>query len=186
MEGEFLLRTMLLLSRHLPERWQSRTKTDDNIFSLHFNIYIIFLVHVIRLTDEFLYSHHPSVCKCSVDVRGNKILINLHSWFYIVYCVSGISIIILAPQELHPLDLKNGVANFINEVCSYVFFLVLLSFQSWKLKIFLHVIWIDTKTERLVQEMLYINNSLYLSRKYAAIFVRGHYLFREANVFLRA
>ena len=32
----------------------------------------------------------------------------------------------------------------------------------------------------------YINNSLHLARKYARIFVRGHYLFREANSFLRA
>ena len=28
-----------------------------------------------------------------------------------------------------------------------------------------------------------INNSLHLARKYARIFVRGHYLFREANSF---
>ena len=33
---------------------------------------------------------------------------------------------------------------------------------------------------------LYINNSLHLARKYARIFVRGHYLFREANSFPRA
>ena len=32
----------------------------------------------------------------------------------------------------------------------------------------------------------YINNSLHLARKYAGIFVRGHYLFREANSFPRA
>ena len=32
----------------------------------------------------------------------------------------------------------------------------------------------------------YINNSLHLARKYARISVRGHYLFREANSFLRA
>ena len=32
----------------------------------------------------------------------------------------------------------------------------------------------------------YINNSLHLARKYAQIFVRGHYLFREANSFPRA
>jgi len=32
----------------------------------------------------------------------------------------------------------------------------------------------------------YINNSLYLARKYARIFVRGHYLFRVANSFPRA
>ena len=31
-----------------------------------------------------------------------------------------------------------------------------------------------------------INNSLHLARKYALIFVRGHYLFREANSFPRA
>ena len=31
----------------------------------------------------------------------------------------------------------------------------------------------------------YINNSLHLGRKYARIFVRGHYLFQEANSFLR-
>ena len=32
----------------------------------------------------------------------------------------------------------------------------------------------------------YINNSRHLVRKYARIFVRGHYLFREANSFPRA
>ena len=36
------------------------------------------------------------------------------------------------------------------------------------------------------REGTYINNSLYLARKYARIFVRGHYLFREANSFPRA
>ena len=34
--------------------------------------------------------------------------------------------------------------------------------------------------------MVYINNSLHLARNYAWIFVRGHYLFREANSFPRA
>ena len=34
--------------------------------------------------------------------------------------------------------------------------------------------------------MGYINNSRHLARKYAPIFVRGHYLFREANSFPRA
>ena len=33
--------------------------------------------------------------------------------------------------------------------------------------------------------MGYINNSLHLARKYARIFVHGHYLFREANSFPR-
>ena len=33
---------------------------------------------------------------------------------------------------------------------------------------------------------IYINNSLHLARKYTRIFVRGHYLFREANSFPRA
>ena len=32
----------------------------------------------------------------------------------------------------------------------------------------------------------YINNSRHLARKYARIFVRGHYLFREASSFPRA
>ena len=32
---------------------------------------------------------------------------------------------------------------------------------------------------------IYINNSLHLARKYAKIFVRGHYLFRVANSFPR-
>ena len=32
----------------------------------------------------------------------------------------------------------------------------------------------------------YINNSLHLARKYARIFVRGHYLFRVVNSFPRA
>ena len=30
--------------------------------------------------------------------------------------------------------------------------------------------------------MVYINNSRHLARKYARIFVRGHYLFREAKL----
>ena len=34
--------------------------------------------------------------------------------------------------------------------------------------------------------MLYIGNSLHLARKYARVFARGHYLFREANSFPRA
>ena len=34
--------------------------------------------------------------------------------------------------------------------------------------------------------MGYLNNSRHLARKYAPIFVRGHYLFREANSFPRA
>ena len=34
--------------------------------------------------------------------------------------------------------------------------------------------------------MVYINNSLHLARKYARIFVLGHYLFREAHSFPRA
>ena len=33
---------------------------------------------------------------------------------------------------------------------------------------------------------VYINNSRHLARKYPRIFVRGHYLFREANSFPRA
>jgi len=35
-------------------------------------------------------------------------------------------------------------------------------------------------------EHSYINNSLHLARKYARLFVRGHYLFQEANSFPRA
>ena len=34
--------------------------------------------------------------------------------------------------------------------------------------------------------MVYINNSLHLARKYARIFVRGHYLFRVENSFPKA
>ena len=34
--------------------------------------------------------------------------------------------------------------------------------------------------------VVYINNSRHWARKYARIFVREHYLFREANSFLRA
>ena len=37
-----------------------------------------------------------------------------------------------------------------------------------------------------LQPCIYINNSLHLARKYARTFVREHYLFREANSFLRA
>ena len=38
----------------------------------------------------------------------------------------------------------------------------------------------------LTKKFWYINNSLRLARKYARIFDRGHYLFREANSFLWA
>ena len=34
--------------------------------------------------------------------------------------------------------------------------------------------------------MVYINNSHHLARKYAGIFVRGHYLLRKANSYPRA
>ena len=37
-----------------------------------------------------------------------------------------------------------------------------------------------------MQVCTYTNNSLHLARKYVRIFVRGHYLFREANCFPRA
>ena len=43
-----------------------------------------------------------------------------------------------------------------------------------------------SKINRPQVSMGYINNSRHLARKYARIFVRGHYLFREANSFLRA
>ena len=106
-----------------------------------------FLIQVLRHIDEFLSSHHLPVCKCSVDVRGNKILITLH------YCVSEICVILLAPQELHPLDLKNGVANFINEVCLYMFFSSPSKFtKPENVKYFHTSFWIETKTERLEQE----------------------------------
>ena len=35
--------------------------------------------------------------------------------------------------------------------------------------------------ENIIYRSLYINNSLHFARKYARIFVRGHYLFREAK-----
>ena len=44
----------------------------------------------------------------------------------------------------------------------------------------------DNKHDSLHLGRKYINNSLHLARKYARIFVRGHYLFREANSFPRA
>ena len=47
------------------------------------------------------------------------------------------------------------------------------------LQIFLATYAISTKGE-------YINNSRHLAREYARIFVRGHYLFGEANSFPRA
>ena len=43
---------------------------------------------------------------------------------------------------------------------------------------------VDTSTD--TSRSTYINNSCHLARKYARIFVRGHYLFREANSFPRA
>ena len=42
------------------------------------------------------------------------------------------------------------------------------------------------KKSRVFKRLHYIDNSLHLARKYARIFVRGHYLFREANSFPRA
>ena len=44
---------------------------------------------------------------------------------------------------------------------------------------------IKLNLESQVVQCEYINNSLHLARKYARIFVRGHYLFREANSFAR-
>ena len=45
---------------------------------------------------------------------------------------------------------------------------------------------VTTKVSLLWRDsILHINNSLHLARKYARIFVRGHYLFREANSFPR-
>ena len=41
----------------------------------------------------------------------------------------------------------------------------------------------ERKKERKAQSL--INNSLHLAREYARIFVRGHYLFQEANSFQR-
>ena len=41
-------------------------------------------------------------------------------------------------------------------------------------------------TNRTWFSVVFINNSRHLARKYAWIFVRGHYLFREANGFARA
>ena len=40
--------------------------------------------------------------------------------------------------------------------------------------------------EYLKEIVIYINNSRHLARKYARIFVRRHYLFREANSFPKA
>ena len=47
-------------------------------------------------------------------------------------------------------------------------------------------LFVQTFGEKLRAIDLYINNSLHLARKHAQIFVRGHYLFREANSFPRA
>ena len=46
----------------------------------------------------------------------------------------------------------------------------------------------DSKSAQLCLKLdtRYINNSRHLARKYARIFVRGHYLFREVNSFPRA
>ena len=44
----------------------------------------------------------------------------------------------------------------------------------------------DNKDNSLHLGRKYINNSRHLARKYARIFVRGHYLFWEANSFPRA
>ena len=41
-------------------------------------------------------------------------------------------------------------------------------------------------TLAVLQIWVYINNSRHLAQKYARIFVRGHYLFQEANSFPRA
>ena len=54
----------------------------------------------------------------------------------------------------------------------------------WKMTTTLIVM--NNNTPPLVQKPIYINNSRHLARKYARIFVHGHYLFREANSFPRA
>ena len=45
--------------------------------------------------------------------------------------------------------------------------------------------WLTNQSARIDLVIIYINNSRHLARKYARIFVRGHYLFREANSFPR-
>ena len=51
---------------------------------------------------------------------------------------------------------------------------------------FLYFGGVFNKTIILLALVGYINNSRHLARKYARIFVRGHYLFRKANSFPRA
>ena len=48
------------------------------------------------------------------------------------------------------------------------------------------IVYIFFATRTVMKTREYTNNSLHLARKYARIFVRGHYLFREANSFPRA
>ena len=47
------------------------------------------------------------------------------------------------------------------------------------------ILYIFFATRAVLKIWEYINNSRHLARKYARIFVRGHYLFREANSFPR-
>ena len=46
--------------------------------------------------------------------------------------------------------------------------------------------WLTNQSARIDLCIIYINNSRHLAQKYSRIFVRGHYLFREANSFPRA
>ena len=87
-----------------------------------------------------------------------------------------VNVIIIVRRRILPLKFSR---NF-NSSCQAVTLLRLLQRQH------LYIIPTLVTLSHKICSVFYINNSLRLARKYAWIFVRGHYLFREANSFPRA
>ena len=62
-------------------------------------------------------------------------------------------------------------------------------FQNWKKELvnYIYCAWKPRYLTVILRGRAgYINNSRHWARKYIRIFIRGHYVFREANSFLRA
>ena len=155
MEGESLLRTMHLLSRHLPKRWES-DKTDDNIFSPHFNINIIFLIHVLRQSILITFCILITCLCVNVQLTLEEI-----RFFWSIFTLGYM----LCQWDLYYYFGSSGTSSTWSEKRSC---------KLHKRGMFLHVFSSpckfakaeNSKFERLVQEILYKNNSLYLARKY--------------------
>ena len=74
--------------------------------------------------------------------------------------------------------LSSGDANFVTQAAK-------ATWRKMEAIVFI-ILQIFFATRTILKIGEYINNSLHLARKYARIFVSGHYLFREPNSFPRA